>query len=128
MEIQIKTLENKVDYKIFLDFSKKTKIGDFIFKNKIYDENEYCGGICDITKYVNINFLPRIGESFIVDDGFYGDDFLLMELYNKGGIYTDIEKYEVKDVEHLLTEEINGNNTHYINIMLCLAKENEDKI
>ena len=124
-------MKDEVNYIIKLDFSKKTKFGNFIFKNEIYNENEYCSGILDVTNYVNINFLPRIGDSFILDDELYGDSNLRNLIIDKGchNIFHNLD-YKVKDVEHFCCKDSKDRDRklHFINILLCLPKKNKHKI
>lgn len=123
-------MEKFVDYEILLDFSKKTKIGKFIFENEIYEENDYCSGILNVTNYININFLPRIGDSFLLDDGLYGDDNLL-DLIIKKDLKQDTMlnlDFKVKDVEHFCYKDSENKKLHIINILLCLPKKNKHKI
>ncbi len=123
-----------VDYIIYLDFSKKTKLGKFIFENEIYQENDYCSGVLNVTNFININFLPRIGDTFLLDDRLYGDnnllDLIIKKDFTKRDIMLDLY-FKVKDVEHFCYEDSENSENkklHVINILLCLPKKNKHKI
>ena len=108
-----------VDYKIYLDFSKKTELGKFIFENG--------GGDFNVTNYININFLPKKGDIFILEDTFYGDEYLLDLIKKSQGEYGKYKymnfDYKVKEVEHCCYQDSTGKKHHVINILLCSKKK-----
>jgi len=109
--------------KIYLDFSKNTKLGAFVREHEILDEDAFCYGLMNVS-YMKI--IPRIGETMHIEYEGYGYQKKLLDVLEKrysGAIISDLFRnsfegqYIVKDIVHCFGSDDFGD-IHFINILL----------
>jgi len=106
-----------METRIYLDFSRGTRLGLFVEEKEITQLDEFYYGLIDIS---HIDIIPRIGESFTIGYEGYGYQKKLLKEIEKhtkdSGSLFEID-YIVRDVTHSFGANEIGD-IHFINILL----------